>query len=44
MVLTDPDMTLFSFHDATQNTAATGLYKPATIVVRSDTFDRPDCT
>ena len=38
----EPVMTLF--HDATQKTAATGLYKPATIAVRYDTFDSPDCT
>ena len=41
-ILMEPDMSLF--HDAAQKTAATGLYKPATIAVRYDTFDRPDCT
>ena len=25
-------------------TAAAGLYKPAAIAVRYDTFDSPDCT
>ena len=31
-------------HDAAQKAAATGLYEPATIAVRYDTFDNPDCT